>query len=133
MGPFELQLRAFAEKAGENADLVVRKVIVDVYAELILKSPVDTGRFRANWIYSVNAKASGMVATAGTTLAPTPAPDAPEVAAEAFGKVHYLTNNLPYAQRLETGHSKQAPSGLVGLTVIRWQEIVSKAVREVNP
>jgi len=133
MGPFELQLRAFAEKAGDNADLVTRKVIVDVYAELIQRSPVLTGRFRANWIYSVNAKASGTIPTAGTSLSPTPAPDAPEVAAEAFGKVHWLTNNLPYAQRLEDGHSKQAPTGLVGLTVIRWSEIVTKAVREVNP
>lgn len=133
MGPFELQLRAFAEKAGANAELITRKVIIDIWAELIERSPVDTGRFRANWIYSLNAKASGTVETAGTTLAPSPAPGPPEIAPGAFGAVHFLTNNLPYAQRLETGHSNQAPSGLVGLTIIRWQEIVSKAAREVNP
>jgi hypothetical protein len=26
----------------------------------------------------------------------------------------YFTNNLPYAQALENGHSNQAPGGMVG-------------------
>lgn len=133
MGPFELQLRAFAEKAGENAEQVVRKIIIDVWAELIERSPVDTGRFRGNWIYSVNAKATGTVPTTGTTLAPTPRPDPPTIEAGAFGKVHHIVNHLPYARRLEEGHSQQAPNGMVDLTVIKWRDIVSKAVREVNP
>jgi hypothetical protein len=48
----------------------------------------------------------------------------------AAGKVHFLTNNLPYALRLEYGWSKQAPHGMVGVTVKEYQQIVDKAVKE---
>lgn len=130
MGPFELGIRAFAEKAGENADLVTRKVILDVWARLILKSPVDTGRFRANWQYSINAQATGTIATAGTTLSPAPAPGAPDVRPGAFGKVHFITNNVPHAIPLERGWSKQAPIGLVALTAMEFNAIASEAAAQ---
>jgi hypothetical protein len=47
--------------------------------------------------------------------------------------VHFLTNNLPYALRLEYGWSKnQAPAGMVGLAVAEFQSIVRDAAAEVN-
>ena len=39
-GPFELALAAFAEKAGNRANDVVRKVVIDVTASVVDKSPV---------------------------------------------------------------------------------------------
>jgi hypothetical protein len=51
---------------------------------------------------------------------------------DAAGKVHYITNNLPYAWRLEHGHSKQAPAGMVGLTVVEFAGIVDKAANDVR-
>ena len=133
MGPFELQLRAFAEKAKDNADQVTRKVVLDVWARIIERSPVDTGRFRGNWTYSINAKVDQTKAVAGTSASPAPAPGAPDVEDGAFGRVHFITNSLPYAQRLETGYSNQAPLGMVGLTVTEFNAIVGNAAREVNP
>lgn len=130
-GAFELQIRKFAEKAKDNADLVVRKVLLDVYDELILRSPVGTGRFRANWIYSEMSPARGTVAVSGTTASPSSAPESPDVSAAGMGQVHFITNNLPYAYRLETGHSKQAPSGMVGLTVLKFNDFMRNAVAEV--
>jgi hypothetical protein len=50
----------------------------------------------------------------------------------AAGKVHYLTNNLPYAYRLEYGWSRQAPNGMVGVTVVEFQSIVNAAAKDVN-
>jgi hypothetical protein len=35
----------------------------------------------------------------------------------------YFTNNLPYAQALENGHSNQAPGGMVGLTALMLRNI----------
>ena len=131
-GPFELQIREFAAKAKGNADLVVQKVVTDVFGELVLRSPVDTGRFRANWLYGADTPRSGTVLTSGTSESPTPAPDAPAVEAQAMGRVHYVTNNLPYAWPLERGHSVQAPQGLVGLTVIRFNDFIRDAVAELN-
>lgn len=131
-GPFELQIRAFAEKAKDNADLVVRKVLLDVWGELILRSPVDTGRFRANWLYSEMRPQYRTRATAGTTASPTAPPERPDFSAAGMGKVFFIANNMPYAYRLETGYSKQAPSGMVGLTVLRFNTFLENAVAEVR-
>jgi hypothetical protein len=48
------------------------------------------------------------------------------------GQVQYLVNNLPYAQRIEQGWSRQAPVGLVALTVVEWNNIVEDAVNGVK-
>jgi hypothetical protein len=122
-GPFELQLRRFAEKAGARADAAVRGVVLEFGARLIARSPVDTGRFRSNWFYGLNeadrtaTQDTGQKAVQGLARMPV----------QAGGQVHYLTNNLPYAWKLETGWSKQAPLGMVGITVVEFQGIVDDA------
>ena len=44
----------------------------------------------------------------------------------------YFTNNLPYAQALENGHSKQAPGGMVGITAIDAAQLFREAMSEVR-
>lgn len=39
----------------------------------------------------------------------------------------FLTNNLPYIERLERGWSKQAPTGMVALTVAEFGGIAADA------
>ena len=56
MGQFALQLAEFAKKAGGNADLVVKKVAIDLLARVVMRSPVDTGRFRSNWAVTIGAR-----------------------------------------------------------------------------
>lgn len=131
-GSFRLEIAEFAKQAGENADVAVRKIMLGIWGRLIEKSPVDTGRFRANWQYSVNAKASGTINGEWTSQRRAPPPETPNIAAGAFGKVHVITNNLAYAQRLENGYSKQAPLGMVGLTLAEFNSIVSTAAREAR-
>ena len=55
------------------------------------------------------------------------------VPSEAAGLLFYIANNVPYARRLEDGYSKQAPQGMVGLTVTMFKQIVEKAVTEAKP
>jgi len=41
----------------------------------------------------------------------------------------YITNSLPYVREIEyTGHSSQAPSGVVRITVANYQAYLAKAV-----
>ncbi len=122
-GPFELQLRAYAEKAKGNADAVVRKVVLDIGARLIARSPVDTGRFRSNWFYNLDAASGAADAETGASEVR----GIETIPLKASGHFHTITNNLPYAWKLETGHSKQAPSGMVGLTHMEFLPIVSAA------
>jgi hypothetical protein len=44
----------------------------------------------------------------------------------------YFTNNLPYAQALENGHSNQAPGGMVGLTALDAAQYFREAMNEVR-
>lgn len=127
-GPFEMALRQFAARAGENADVAVRRVVLEIGSRLIYRSPVDTGRFRANWFYSFNA----LDPTATQGVGATTVNGIEDVPARAVGGVHYIQNNLPYAMALERGHSPQAPGGMVGITVAEFDGIVDRVAAEVR-
>lgn len=46
------------------------------------------------------------------------------------GKINYLVNNLPYAESIEYGHSKQAAQGMVRINFIRIKSIIEQSARE---
>lgn len=145
-GPFELALAAFAEKAGNRANDVVRKVVIDVTASVVDKSPVGNpdlwkrpapegyvgGRFRANWTLqegsvdytTTEAIDAGGEATKGRLSAAVPD--------RAAGKVYFVANSLPYANALEWGRSTQAPEGMVRRTVDDFQSYVNAAVASLS-
>lgn len=125
---FSLDIRAWCDKAKERADLVVRKVALDVGSRVVLRSPVDTGRFRANWQYGVGAPVLKTTETVDASGTETIARIGTLAATARLGDVIYLSNSLPYALRLEAGYSKQAPAGMVGLTVLEFQAAVDRSV-----
>jgi hypothetical protein len=133
-GSFELQIREWAAKAGENADMVVRQVALEAWSRIISRSTpvVDTGRFRANWQYGFDTAPTAPLEVNGTSEAPAPAADAPAIApGMGAGHVHYIVNNVPYARRLEYGHSTKG-EGMVRTTVADFAGIVDGAVAEVQ-
>lgn len=146
---FAADLAKFADKAKASANTVVRKVVLDLGVSVVLKSPVGDatywkskppkgyvgGHFRANWQYGDGAMPAGIrpgvdTSEGGSITIGALVQDLPE---DATGKVHYIVNRTPYAERLEDGYSRQAPFGMVGLTVAEFHTIVADAVREVNP
>jgi len=87
------------------------------------------GRFRGNWQFSIGAPAEGELdqvdPVGGVTLAKLRL----QVEQLTIGQTAYIVNNLPYAVPLEYGHSKQAPGGMVRITLARFQQIVDEAIR----
>jgi hypothetical protein len=126
---FSLSLKKLADKAGNNADAVVKKTILDVFSALQNKSPIDKGRFVNNWqigIGFVNSDTSnGDDKSGAAALAKANA----AVLGYSSKKVTYISNSLPYAQRLESGYSWQAPLGMVKLTLIEFRRKLRKAAR----
>lgn len=128
---FSLDLEKFAKKAGNNAALVVKKTAIDMFSQVIRMTPVDQGRARGNWQFSINAPANGALDTLDKT-------GQFSIAAVKFGANSWkqgdiwLTNNLPYIERLEYGWSQQAPSGMVRLTVREFRQHVEAATRDVQ-
>lgn len=101
----------------ENVRLARNKLAVDYMRLLQQSSPVDTGRFRANWqfgtsfvIYEPNQL--GLDATVDT------------IKTLPLGQSIIITNNVAYARRLINGYSKQAPADF---HITAWQRITATA------
>ncbi|KJN18999.1 hypothetical protein [Enterobacter sichuanensis] len=92
------------------------------------------GRFKNNWYVGFDSQ-------------PTETNDTPDASGQGsnsrglavlevfrVGQVSaiYFTNNLPYAQALENGHSNQAPGGMVGLTALDAAIYFREAMNEVR-
>jgi len=128
--------RQTREVIPEQALLFQKRIALEVFRRIVLKSPVGNpslwanpgsappgyvgGRFRANWQIDVSLNTSQR----DSTDIPVPNPAA-IAAAKPFGTI-WIFNNVPYAQRLETGWSSQAPSGVVAVTLA---EIVAGGIR----
>tara|TARA_R110002012_G_scaffold77165_1_gene195041 strand:+ start:640 stop:1011 length:372 start_codon:yes stop_codon:yes gene_type:complete len=118
---FNADLEKFAKTTDLELETVVRKVAFDVYKGITQKTPVDTGRAKANWNIGLGAIDSSI--TENTTFTALPLP-------KGSGKRPiYITNNLPYIGKLENGSSKQAPTGMVRLTMSSIQRSISNVIR----
>lgn len=131
LGNFELDIQRFVDRAKGNIDLVVRKIALDLFRRVIMKSPVDTGRFKGNWQVAIGSIPAGVLAIDDKTGSATISKMTAAVLGLKAGQIIYLVNNLEYARPLEYGHSKQAPVGVVRITVQEYPQVVSKAANEV--
>lgn len=131
LGSFELDIQRFVDRAKGNIDLVVRKVALDMFKRVILKSPVDTGRFRGNWQVAIGSIPAGTLEINDKAGTATIAKVTAATLQLKAGQVITLVNNLAYARALEYGHSKQAPNGMVRLTVTEFGAVVNKAAADL--
>ncbi|ENR8784326.1 HK97 gp10 family phage protein [Salmonella enterica] len=132
---FTLDVKAFCEKAKKNPEIVMRQVSIKLFRAIILGSPVDTGRFRNNWFAAMGTNPS-METTNYTGKEGTAAINRmTKVVGESRGMGWTeltLTNNLPYAQRLEFGWSKQAPVGMVRVNIARFNTLLNEEAAKVK-
>ncbi|MDA3442642.1 hypothetical protein ABIC56_002796 [Acinetobacter bereziniae] len=114
----------FALQVLKDGDDHLRKISAEMLRGVIIASPVDEGGFRYNNRISVNHADSAILPSNGNKI-PKGSIDpqaffegAEKILQAKLGDTVYLQNNLPYALRLENGHSQQAPSGIYGLTFL---------------
>lgn len=186
---FSLDLKAFAEKAKGNAEVVIKKVAIDLLGAVVDRSPVGNpelwaanatatqynnevarlnaelrndpanltkagrmkpgrlikdgmdltsgtgyvgGRFRGNWQVSFDLAKTGTLERIDSS--------GNDSKGDGIGVIQgfttqvgtiWMMNNLPYSQRLEYGHSSQAPAGVVRISVLEVQMFIDKAVSEL--
>jgi hypothetical protein len=139
IGGFTKQLMQFEDSSLKKIDQVTRMIALEVFRRIILKTPVDTGRARGNWLCTIAAPAAAMAQGEGWFQGSADAGgyDKSGRAAieEAANQVMawnpkdvaiFLTNNLPYIEALENGHSSQAPAGMVAITIAEFDGIVAR-------
>lgn len=145
-GSFSTQIRIFSRNALADLELVHRKVALDLFSRIIMRTPVDTGRARGNWQVAMDKIPTGTLERedpgqvnqggVGASVAKTQAEQT--VLSAPFITSIVLANNLPYIAVLEYGRedgtpgSRQAPAGMVRVTVTEFEQLVRKAGGEVR-
>jgi hypothetical protein len=141
---FAIAIDQWCKKANKSVDKATRAITFEIFGRVIRRTPVDTGAARTNWQVGINQMPAGIVTGSG---------DAVGIMKSALGeglagKVIYLVNNLPYIGVLEYGgypnppkggegktvggFSKQAPAGMVRVTVQEVSDAVNKAISETD-
>jgi hypothetical protein len=131
-------LLRFTADTEEATTLIVRGVGQYVNAETTARSPVGQpgiwkaneglprdkwkrpagyvgGRFKGGWQATIGKPAEGEVARIDPSGAVTAAANEAVLATAVAPREVWFTNNVPYAEVLEAGHSKQAPAGIVAV------------------
>lgn len=140
-------INIFVKKGKASLDEIPRVAGIKILAQLVEMSPVGNpdlwsnpkappgytgGRFRGNWqvTFDIPAtqpvdridKSGSQVKSAGNLAL-----------GEFRSSVHKsicFTNALPYAYRLEMGHSSQAPEGMIAVTAEAFTQFFKQAVEE---
>lgn len=140
---WSMNIKELARRYGMAIKEVQRQLVFSIYNNVCKRTPVDTGRARGNWNISVN-KLDGDYDENRTEQQYTSPSQLP--AAENNDDTFYIYNNLPYITKLEyggytdkpetektvNGFSKQAPQGMVGVTLANIERFVEEAVRSAR-
>ena len=120
-----IRLGDIGDYANTQMEKLLKSAVLDTDTLLKSASPVDTGRFRASWQVGENAAgaydAGPQQEATGAYKDQTEPPGKPTPPAlrrmnyskERPGNIYSVHNNLPYAEPLANGSSKQAPAGWV--------------------
>lgn len=133
---FEMDLKNFTDKyLPEQQTLFVRKISMDLLADITLRSPVDTGRFRGAWVVGVNSPNTSEPNTPDKVGIATITRGVSEIGSVRAGDKVNISNNVEYAVALEYGHSKKAPQGVVAVAINRimakLQQSKNKSVEDM--
>jgi len=138
---FSRQIQQYAEKYNQRIEDVVTDYAIGVSLSIAEETPVgnpDTwesdpppgyvgGTARANWIPSVGQpETSPRDRTDYSGLNG----ELQSLREKIPGNIFYLTNNVPYIERLEYGWSKQAPKGMFRRTLREARKLLNAAVRK---
>ena len=106
-----IRIEDIGDYANNQMEKLLRAAVLETDSLLKQASPVDTGRFRASWQVGENA-APGGISAAGSYSA---APPLSRIGynQEKVGNIYSVHNNLPYAEALAKGSSKQAAAGFI--------------------
>lgn len=134
LNQFGDKIKRVAVDVPKNADEIVRKVALAADQAIVMATPVDTGRARANWQVGIGAAPAGSVeysgGAGGSVSYATAAASSVVTTYKGQPGGIWLVNNLPYIQRLNEGWSAQAPAKFVeqaidtAVTTIRDSKVI---------
>lgn len=123
MGTFSADITRFCGNTKDGISRAVRKLVLDLHSNIVRRSPVDTGRFRANNQVSLNSIPADAVLGFDKNGNGTVSVGEAVMIRFSIGDTIFLYNNVEYALALEYGHSTQAPEGVYRLSAM---ELITK-------
>lgn len=144
---FSLDIKNFAEKTERNIQDVKTSVAIDLFAAIIKSTPVGNpkywqtpkapkgyvgGRLRGNWQVSTGRPILTTIPRIDPNGNDTKKEMEQEVQKSVGDQTIYMTNNLPYAVRVEYGHSsQQRPEGMVRVNILAFENAIAEAIRNL--
>lgn len=129
------QVRAVVRALNGFGERVIRKITLDLTANLVETTPVDTGWARANWVPSIGFPRVGPATDSPTVAIVPPQVIVQQAAMSGIfayrlgqGSV-FVTNNVPYIVELNEGKSAQAPTGFVQAAI---RKAVTRDIRGIR-
>ena len=92
-----------------------RRIVLELLTRIVEGTPVATGLARANWQVTIGEVSEELFEVRGPSEVISAGMQA--VSDIPPFSIVYITNNVPYIVFLERGHSKQAPKGMVEVSV----------------
>jgi hypothetical protein len=138
LAQFNKEIDNFAKNiAPSEVVKLQKKIVLEALKKIVQKTPVDTGRARGNWQTSIGSPIESAIerlepkgnepqieaGTAETIVAGLSA-----ITSLPPYSIVWISNNMNYIEFLEGGSSKQAPAGMVMLTVEELRVMFEKEV-----
>lgn len=123
---FVVDIRRFREATTKQIETLVKATALELFGKIIVRNPVDTGYSRASWFASLNEEKPqqwGHGSMAQIALV---------VSQYRVGDTIFFYNGAKYILKLEYGHSKQAPEGMVRLTLQEGNTVVSQIAQKMG-
>lgn len=125
---WDIDPASFTKLIEEDVNKRVRIIGIALLSEVVSRSPVDTGYFRNNTTVSFNTPFYGETGFTRGDKLPKGSTNGVESFDEGWRAINndaaripypiiYIQNNTVYAERLENGHSQQAPAGIFATAI----------------
>lgn len=117
LAQFNKELDDFAKKVPERATIIQKKVVLEALRRLVFRTPVKYGRARGNWQVTIAEPSEGQVEIMDSEGSATISKGLSALTGLPDFQVVWISNNVDYIEFLEHGSSKQAPEGMLAITV----------------
>lgn len=129
-----MKLAQIIAKYHDQLEKVQRESCALISSKVVSRTPVDTGSLRASWTPSNGEPKATNITIRFTTNQSQPRHDITAVINSlSIGDTYSLANGQEYVREIEyTGHSPQAPEGMMRRSIAEWQQIVNTATRKTK-
>lgn len=127
---FSKSLMSLADYVDGSFEKIIRKACIDLYRAIVEKWPVDTGRSKASWSISTHFTDDKAIEKeySFNEIESIINQNVSDFKLSLRDDQVIIYNNMEYAEELEAGSSRQAPSGAVSISLVEFTAFFNNAL-----